>query len=468
MITAQGLGSGLDVGSIVSQLVAVEGQATTERLARREASFQLQLSGLGSFRSALSTFRDSVRSLSDTNVFQSRRANSDNEDVFTATASTSAVPASYDVEVLSTASAQKLATGPYANSDTLSFGAGVLTFQNGSDTSTRFTIEIDAENSTLADIRDAINSAVLDADGPNDEPGVNSSIRASLVNADDGTRLVLNSTLTGEENQITVTASAGDYDFLTYGPDATGSTLTELSAAADARIRVDGFEISNSTNRFTDVADGVNITVASADVGNTATLEVAFDRGRAVERVNEFVDAYNSLVDTFAALSSFDETTGASGALFGDATLRNVASALRREVGGGGTFSDGSYRSLTRAGVTTELDGKLTVDSSALSQALDADFDAVASLFGGDEGFATRLTSLVDPLVESGGPIDNRTDGLESSIDLIADQRAALSLRLQSVESRLLSQFSALDSIISGLTATSDFLTSQLVTPSSG
>lgn len=452
MITAQGIGSGLDVASIVSQLVAAEGQPATLRLARREASIQSELSALGGFKSTLSSLRDSLERLDDVDVFSSRRAASGNEELFTATASTSAVPSSYEVEVLSIATTAKVASEAFDDPSEKNLGAGQLIFRSGADGEDDFAISIEADESSLEDIRDAINN--------NDD---NRSIGASIVTAEDGARLVLTSRKTGTENPIVIESNDGGLGFLTFGPNAEpGSTVTQLRAAEDARIRVDSFERISSTNTFSDVIDGVTVNVASAEPGTIETLDVTNDVGEASGKVRDFVNAYNSLVDSLANLTRFDAETGDAGALLGDNSVRDVTNRLRREVAGGGDLSDGSYRSLTRAGIETDLEGKLTINEEDLSSALAEDFDAVARLFGSEDGFAAKMNAVLDPYLEDGGRIDERTEGLESSIEFIEDQRVALEFRLQSVEARLLSQFSALDSIVSSLTSTSDFLAAQL------
>ncbi|MFK8017250.1 MAG: flagellar filament capping protein FliD [Gammaproteobacteria bacterium] len=456
MITAQGIGSGLDVASIVSQLVVAEGQPATLRLATREAGIQAELSALGSLKSALSSFRDALSGLSDVDVFRSRTATSEDTDIFSVSAGTSAVPSSYDVEVLAIATAQKLSSQAFEDPGDKALGAGTLTIQSGPDADTdSFQISIDEDASTLEDIRDAINDSED-----------NSAVRASIVNAEDGARLIVSSTRTGEDYEISITAGEdGGLDFLSYGADAApGSTMTELRAAEDARILVDTFERTSSSNAFTDVIEGVTITTRGADPGTTYTLDVAFDTGSASAKATEFTEAYNSLVDELNGLQSYDADSGIAGALLGDRSVREVASALRLAIAGGDQLSDGSYRSLTRAGITTDLDGKLSIDTTELNTALTEDFDSIARLFGDEDGFATRLDEVLDPYLESGGRLDTRTDGLQTSIDLIEDQRVALDLRLESVEARLLSQFSALDSIVSTLSATSDFLATQLTT----
>ncbi len=469
MITAQGIGSGLDVASIVSQLVAAEGQPAFLRLATREASIQSELSALGSLKSALSAFQDALDPIKDIDDFRSRKASSSDDSFFTAAAGNKAVPSSYDIEILNLAQSHKIASEPFAQPTSV-VGYGELTIQLGSSSANRFTVDIRPEDpipddleegeappapsrTTLAAIRDAINSS------PN-----NIGVGASIVQAEDGARLVLTSTKTGLDNEITITAEDGDggLEVFEYGPDVVAPQMTELRAAVDATIKVDSFTRTSSSNTITDVIDGVTLNLLNAEVGTINQLSVEYDTTVATEKVNAFVEAYNSLIDSFREFSNFDAETNTASTLLGDSTLREVSSALRREIGGGSVQGYGFYRTLSSIGVTTNTDGKLEVDSGKLSESLSSDFDSVGRLLADEDGFATRLDAVLEPFVQLGGRIDSRTDGLEESIDVLTDQRDRLNLRLASVEERYLRQFSALDGIINQLTSTSNFLSQQL------
>ncbi len=78
-------------------------------------------------------------------------------------------------------------------------------------------------------------------------------------------------------------------------------------------------------------------------------------------------------------------------------------------------------------------------------------------------GFAEQLNSFLDGFLNSStGSLTLRENGLNDSLAVIGDDRAALDLRLQSVQARLVAQFSALDSLISQFNSTGNFLTQQL------
>ena len=175
-IISTGIGSGLDIAGIVQSLVAAEGQPVESRLGQQEIRAQAKLSAFGSLKSALSDVRDKLDIMQSLDKFLSRKASSSNDAVFTVSAGTDALPASYSLDVLQLAQAHKLTSGAFVDSDT-AVGTGTLTVGLGGTT---MDIEITSENNTLAGIRDEINAST-------ENPGV----AATIVNADSGSYLIL-------------------------------------------------------------------------------------------------------------------------------------------------------------------------------------------------------------------------------------------------------------------------------------
>ena len=447
-ITSTGIGSGLDIAGIVQQLVIAEGQPVEARITQQESRVQAKLSGFGNLKSALADFRDKLDIMKTLGKFLARRAVSGNEDYFTVTADTNAVPSGYAIEVVQLAQAQKLTSGAFTDSDTV-VGTGTLSIQVGTDI---VSIDIDSENNTLAGIRDAINAAI-------DNPGVG----ASIVNADSGSYLIMTAEKTGLANGITVTQTGGDGGLaaLEYDPP-TSSAMTETIAAQDGLIRIDGFDVVSDTNTFTGAVQGVTITALQDTSGGTENLSVENDVEVTQQLVADFVESYNALIDTFDSLTAYNAEAESAAPLLGDATIRGIRDQIRREMSVAVTDIDANFDTLGEVGIETQLDGKLQINSEGLASVLDSDFVKFGQLFANSDGFATRLFGLADSFLATGGIIDARTDGLNSSIEDYADQRQALSERLSSLETRLLRQFNALDSLLGELNSTSNFLNQQL------
>ncbi|HAI97117.1 MAG: flagellar hook-associated 2-like protein [Cycloclasticus sp.] len=450
-ISSPGIGSGLDINSLISQLVAAEGQNTANRLDLREAEYQANISAYGSLKGALSLFQTAVKNLQDVTDFQVRSATSSNSDIFTATADETADVSQYGIEVVQLAQAHKLITTEgFAVTDAI--GGGTLTLTQGVNS---FALTISATD-TLEDVRDAVNGA-----------SDNSGVAASIINIDDGLggteqKLVFTSTSTGLENEITITVDDDDLN------DTDGFGLSRLvnanldvpAAALDGQIRVDNQLISSANDTFEGVVDGISIT--SVAVGAGERLTVVQDSASVTAKINTFIANYNGLVDTFSALGSYDSATETGGILVGDSTLRGIQNLIRREISSSVSGLTGSFSTLAELGITTDDTGKLTLDTDSLNDALDGGFDQVGELFAATNGIANTIDTVIEGYIGPGGIIESRTGGLQTSIDDIADQRDALNRRLESLGSRLLSQFSAMDALVSTLQNQSNFLTQQL------
>lgn len=451
-VTASGIGSGLDINSIVSQLVAAERSPVETRLNSKESLIQARLSAFGSLKSSLTNFQSSLSTLKNADTFSKHTTTVSDSTIFSASSTTSASAGSYSVQVEQLASGHKIASQAYADSDT-SVGSGELTVSVNGEA---FSITLAEGEDSLIAIRDAINSAED-----------NSGVSASIVNDQDGAHLVFSATETGVENAINISVvngASGDLSQLAFdtGLENQLSSMVEKTEALDSIVIVDGFTQTSSTNKVDDMIEGVSFNLLKASPGDVFSLNITQDTGVVKKAVESFVKNYNSLMTTINDLTAYDPEANTAGLLQGDSAMRSVANRLRQEMGTivGGLGSE--LASLAEIGVTTGDKGKLVIDSSKLDDIIDSDFEDLSGIFSGENGYATRLDTLIGDLTSSNGVLANRTDGLSSQVDRIASQREALDLRIASIEARYQAQFSALDSLLGQLNATGDFLSQQL------
>jgi flagellar hook-associated protein 2 len=453
-IQANGIGSGLDINSLVSQLISAEGAPLQQRISRHEVAVTTKVSALGALKGALAAFKSALEPLKSVEAFQSRKATSADTKIFTVTADTNAVAGSYDVEVVQLAKAHQLASEPFVGGSSASVGYGSLTISVGTKT---FTVNIDQNAATLDDVRNAINSA---AD--------NTGVQATLLNTAGGSRLVLTSNATGASNVVKVAASGGDggLNKLTYDPLAPpvppAPGLQQLVPAQNAQIRVATFDIESATNVFEDAIDGVTITAVDESEGEEIALEVAFDKSGVQARIQKFVTEYNSMQAQLAKLGSYNAETKAAGPLLGDSLLRAIETETRRAISNPVAGLSGSYTTLAGLGITTNATGALQVDAAKLTKALDTDPEGVADLFGAEGGVAARLFSQLEDRLATDGDIAGRNTGLKGELKDIERDKEAFNLRMAQVEKRLRKQFTALDSLLSQMQSTSSYLTQQL------
>ncbi len=448
-IQAGGVGSGLDINSLVSQLVSAEKASRSGPLLRREAVATTKISALGTLKGALSAFKGALTPLRSIDVFSVRKATSADTTRFTATASSKAAAGNYDVDVINLASAHRLASNPYLNGASTEIGYGSLQITVGEDS---FDVEIAQDANTLEDIRDAINNS-----------SDNTGVQATLLNGTEGTRLILTSRKTGAEHAIKVVASGGDsgLDVLNYDPDGT-MNLIEKDQAKDASVMISGFPVSSSTNAISDAIEGVTINLLKAEEGVKTTLNISFDSASVTTRIQNFVTEYNNMQAQLAKLGSYDAASKTAGPLLGDSLLRSIEQDMRRGLTNPVTEMTGDYSVLASVGITTTATGTLQLDTAKLTKALDTDPDAVAHLFGSENGVAARLFAQVEARLASGSDLDSRNTSLKRDVDQIGRDKEALALRMEQIEARYRRQFTALDSLLSQLQTTSSYLAQQL------
>ncbi len=403
MITVSGIGSGLDIEGLVTQLVAAEGQPTTLRLDQKEAALQAELSAFGSLKGALSSFQSSLSGLTSLSGFNARKATVNDPTLYTATAASTATPGTYDITTTTLAQAHKLASTAFADI-TSTVGSGTITFRFGEYDATESTftpksgaasetVVIDNTNNTLAGIRDAINNADI-------------AVSASVINDGTGYRLLISSTSTGDENGLEITVDDDD------GNDTDASGLSQLLfttatknlsttvSGADAQLTIDGLAIISASNTITDAIEGVTLNLADTGL---AKLTVELDKATTKTAIEGFVNGFNTLMGTINSVSSFNVETQEAGILLGDVTLRGIETQLRQILGE--QIGNGAVRSLVDIGITTERDGTLLLDSTKLQDALDNHYEDMATIF-------TAFAKPTDPLVRFVSNTDDTQAGV--------------------------------------------------------
>lgn len=443
-------GSSIDVQSLVSQLVAAERKPLDDQVARATGKVTTQISATSALLGALSTFQTSLNNLKTTDVFSTRMTSSTDTTIATATATTSAVPGRYDIEVQRLASAHQISSGAFAQGGTHVVGTGTLTLSLGA---TSFSVNISGPNNTLADIRSAINSAT-------DNPG----ITATLINAADGAHLVLTSSKSGAASPIQVTQTGGDGNLaqLTYGVGNTAN-YTQLRAAQDALVSIAGYPVTNATNVIEGVIEGVSFNLVSAALGTTVSIDAAFDKTAVKTKINAFVAAYNTLRGMMTALGGYNATTKVAGPMLGDALLSGIDAEIRRTLSTPVEAAGDTVQTLASIGITTQANGTLAVDATKLDSALANNFDGVSRLFGTeDTGVAARLYNQIKDRLADGAGIDTRNESLQAEQRALTKKAVDINVRMQILQQSYLKQFTALDTLLSTLQSTSSFLSQQI------
>lgn len=441
-ITSTGVGSGLDVNSLVSQLVAAERKTDDARISAADTKATTEFSAVAKLKSALSTFQTSVQTLTTRGAFEPRKVSVGNTELLNVTADATAVAGHYDVEVVQLAKAAQLGSAAFVGGDSSIVGTGTLTLSLGARS---FDVKVDGTNNTLVGIRDAINSA-----------DANPGVRATIIRDTQGSRLVLTSAATGVANALTVNTADGDVGL----QKLTSAQMTTLSPAQDAIANIAGYEVHGASNTLSNAIDGVTLSLVAAEPGEIVPVDVTRDDAALKSKVETFVSAFNALATQVKSLGAYDATTKTAGPMLGDAMLRNIDAQLRRMISDPVAGVSGNA-TLSSLGIATTADGTLKLDSDRLASALAADPGAIAKVFSSENGVATRLNTYLTEKLSTTGEIASRNTSLAARLKDLDKQQEALEARMQVIEKRYMKQFTALDSLLTNLQSTSTYLTQQ-------
>ncbi len=464
-ISSAGIGSGLDVESLVSKLVSLERTPITQ-LTQKTNGLQTELSAFGKLQGALSTLRDAASKLTAPANWGGTLATSSDPSSVTVTAGTGAAIGNVSVQVSQLASAQTLVSGtPYASSTT-TVGQGGLTITLGtwgtdSGGATTFaakagatpvSITIGPGQDTLSGIRDAIN-------------GANAGVTASIINDASGARLTLRSNDTGASNGFSIQASGGLSD-LGYDPRVGVTSLIQTLPAQNARALLNGIEVSSESNTLKAAIDGLNISLLKTTT-IPASVAVSQDKDSIKKLVTDFTAAYNAVNALLRDQTKYDAGSKTAGPLQGDSTAIGLQAQLRGIIGGTTSLAGGIGR-LSQIGLEPGSDGNLTTSDAKLNTAL-GDLDSLKKLFMGldstaesNSGFAQRIRSYIDGALGTDGRLSNRQAGLQKLIDNNNKSIDKLETRVSLTEARLRARYTALDTQMAQLNNLSSYVTTQM------
>jgi flagellar hook-associated protein 2 len=455
--SVDGLVSGLDTSNIIAQLMSIE-RRPIALMERRQTTLNQKMELFQQFNTKLQALKSALEEIGDAENLQNVSVSSSDEDQIKVSADASANEGNFSIEVTALASQSTLISTTGVTDDTAVLAdAGISSGQlditiDGTTTS----ITYDASTDTLNTIRDAINE-------------LNISVSAAVLDVDgDGTdnRLVLTGTEQGADAAVAVSDASGDLVSILGLPsdDGAAGTGTPQQEAADATLELAGVSITRSSNTISDVIDGVTLTLVAV-TGSAATIEVLSDSGANLEQVQEFVDAINEVRKFVKGQSKFTEDTSSQPPLFGDTTLIQIDSDVRRalsdRVNG---LTD--VRSLSQLGITFDLDsGLYEVDSTRVTEWLDENATAVQDFFTAlmdtltqtdGKGRLDRITDTID------GQIKTKADFLQTEIDSLEASIDRMNERLDRRQEALERQFRQLEQTLARLQSQSSFFMAQI------
>lgn len=433
--SASGLASGMDTNALVEALSQVR-QLSVTRLKSKQSAYTTQVSALGDIVSrlqGLKTASDGLSTGGTLGISQSGTLDG------VSTSPTSAAQAGrYTLEVTGLAAAAKQRSAGFTGASP-PLTAGVLSISvNGVSKD----VNVGA-GASLSDVASAINAGVTDVSAVVLSDGTQSYL--SITNRSTGFTI---GGLPADALQVSGTAAA-QFGFATVVP------------ASNATVLVDGLSFERRSNTFDDVIPGVSITVSKED-GPPQELVLTSDTSATSKNIQGFVDAYNLVLKSLQKQLTVSAESDRSATLSGDGAVRNLQSALgaltSKTVG-----SSGVVRTLADLGVKTARDGSLSIDSVTLGKAIAKDPAGVNALFNTATSGISALTSdLVKGYTDStNGILTVRTQGMRGQITRLGKDVERAQAAVDRYKELLVKQFTAMESIVSSLKSTGNFLTSQ-------
>jgi flagellar hook-associated protein 2 len=433
-INFTGLATGLDTASIVSQLVALRRQPIDKLNAQKSQYTQIQ-SAYSDLKEKLEALRSAADAMGTPASFGACSASSSDEGLVTATSGAQAQQGTYSVVVSQLASAQKDISQGFS-SQVAEVGTGTFSLTvNGQRTD----ITLATGDSSLTSLRNAINDAAV-------------GVRATIIN--DGTsgspyHLVLTAAETG-------TASAFSFDFSGLS-GGTAPVMAQIADAADAELTIDTVPIVSASNTVSGVLDGITLNLVHADPDTEVTIGVQHDADAIAAKVQALADAYNDL------MSWVQDHTAKGALLQGDSLVSGIADRITDLAVSPLAGSHGAYSLFAEVGLTQQDDGTLAFDSDKFASALADDYTKVQDLFvqdGNSQGKASQLMQAVDNLTQGDHAwFDVAEDGIQDKMDQIDDTVARYQRSLDSYQQTLERQFTAMETLVAGLQAQSNYLT---------
>lgn len=471
--TSLGVGSGLDLNTIVTKLVALERQPIGQ-MQFKANQLQTQVSSFGQINSLMSGVQTAANALTNPLLWSGSTVSSSDPSAVSIAANSNVSAGNYAVTVQSLANSQTLASGTAFVDSSVRPGSGVLTVQLGSwDTgqanfkpktgSNSVDISI-AATDTLANVVEKIN-------------GAGAGVTASLVTDASGVRLSMRSTATGEANGFRVTAvdpSGGGNGpgiaVMAFDPPNGATAMRLMQGSADAKATVNGIAVTSTSNVLTGVIDGLTMNlnkVTGLSTGTAVNLSASADTASVQTAIKTFASAYNAMVSYLSSQTKYDATSKSGGTLQGDSAATNLQARLRGMVGAASGAS-ASFGRLSDIGLQVQRDGTLSVSQTKLDAAT-SQLPELKKAFSnndfgnsGNSGFARRYSDLATQALGVEGTISTRTAGLQKLIAKNGEDQTALLARVETFQSRLVAQYTALDANVAKLNSLSSYVTQQI------
>jgi flagellar hook-associated protein 2 len=452
-------GSGVDIIELATTLAEAETQPRINSVTNKKSSAELNISGYGTLKSALSDLKTSLGALQNKDELLSKSVSSQAPD---------SVSVSLNSELNAIAGTSNLVIASLAKNQVVMIdnNASDLTnekytslSQNLSDTDFSITITspsggaasvINISTHTPQGIIDAINSADING------------IKARVLNLDSSgnTFNIVLEGKTGASNSFDVTSSLASF----------GEVTTQ--ASSDLDMTVNGIQVYRDSNSVTDVVPGVKL-----DIKNTGTTNVVVssNTGGLRESIDDFIFNYNSLIDVASYLTGEkNEEDELAGSLANEKnSVNSILSSMRGLLDLNSTTPSSGFNTFRDLGISAELGGKLSLRETTYANAIENNLDDVRTMLTANtndqlatdsnpKGLALDAQNIIDGYLADSGTIRVKTDSAKESMSKYEKDLVDLQERLEKIKSRYLAQFAAMETIVQRSKNTGEYLSGQI------
>ena len=517
-LSSPGIGSGLDVKSIVDALVKADIAPIQKRHDKTFNDVNTELSAVGQLKNTLATFQSSLHTLTEMDKLYSKKYTLSDKGYVSPELSAGAVKGTYKIEVQNLAQQQSLATGYYANNTTSIGSSGTLQINFGTYSSdlSSFTINpdaspisitIDPDSNSLVSVCDAINNS-------------GSGVTAALVADSQGTRLTISSSQTGVNYAMQI---SGDISALNYDPTTGVNALTETMAAQNSTTLINGLTVNQSSNELENAISGVTLNLTKAEIGTAITLVIDDDKEQLTNGINDFVKKYNECLTFLTNLTGYNKEEKIRGKFQGDPQFRSLKLNLSRWATAPLNLQNSSIKSLGDLGIkSSKSNGLLEIDQTKFNKAFEAHYAEIGALFaktatatdnniqvknvgaqvpagtyavnltatsgdgitlrgsgdllfltlevqGGtagsrgnimvNDGIAVLMDHLVDSYLNKKGDLTQRNEQLTKQLDKLKMEQDRIDIKRDKIEDRYSRQFNALDLLLTNMQSTVNSIT---------
>ena len=465
-ISSLGVGSGLDLESIVTKLVDLEKSPLTQ-LKTQAATYTAKISAFGQIKSLVSPLADAASSLNSLTTWNAVSTTSSNASAVTASAGGGTAATTFSVAVQNLAQPQDWASASVSPAGT-PIGAGTVSIRLGTWTppvgltpasfapGTAAAVDVAiGVSDTLADVASKINSS-------------NAGVTATILTDTSGERLLLRSKATGEVSGFEVTVADNDgnpLDSAGLSRVTVGSAISQY--AENAAATVNGIPVTSSSNTFSNVVSGVSLTVAQ-ETTSAVTIGVSKNYTAINSGIEKFVKAYNELNTMLNDATKYDPGTGSAALLQGDSTAVNLQTALRRMLTS--MTTGGSYSRLADIGITQGETGNLEIDSIKVNAALESKLADVKNLFKSDQGntdasgVALKFKNFATGALAATGLFNTKDASLKSQLASNEKDQAKVNDKVNRFEKALRTRYAALDAQVASMKALNEYVAQQITT----